>query len=488
MDNNIKEELVVKLQQLLQSENVTAVRTQVEELKAKFYSLYNTEQEQFKKAAEEAAAKVGEVLENWQPKIDDLEQQFRDLLAQYKTKRAEALKASEEQMAQNLTIKQDVITQIEVLLANENADVFNSLKTIKELQARWKETGDVAPQQKRSLEEKYNQLLEQFYDLLKLNIELRDIDFKKNLEAKEALITKAEALEESTDAVEASKQLQQLHKEWSEIGPVAKDLREQIWARFKEASTFINKKHQEFFAQMHDKENANLEQKQAIIERLKAMDLTTLATARQWNEAFQQLQDLQAKWRTIGFAPKKVNVKIYKEYRALCDAFFKARSTFFKGMHSELDENLKKKNVLLAKAEELKNSTDWQATTEAFIQLQKDWKKIGGVARKYSDDLWNKFTSACDTFFEAKRVANPSDTTGAVPTEPTAINEEKTRLVRMRDRMKQELLMAENNIAQFTTKSKGANTLLEGVRKQIEQLKSKIQDTEKRIKALNKEQ
>ena len=480
---NSKQQLIEKLESLLGNDNVNALKTEVEDIKAKFYALYNQEQENLKKVAEEQAALANEVLENWQPDIDELELKFRELLNVYKQKRAEATKKAEEQMKQNQLVKENIIAQLEELASQENADVMGNIQKVKDLQAQWKATGEVTPALNQKIWKRYNQLLEQFYDLVKLNIELRDLDFKKNLEFKNALIAKAEQLKDNPNAVESSRVLQQLHKEWAEIGPVAKELREEVWGRFKEISSFINKKHQAFFEELHGKEKENLTQKQALIEQIKALDWNSLKTMKQWNDALEKILAIQEEWRKIGFAPKKVNQKIYKEYRTLCDEFFKAKNLFFKQMHGELSENLKKKRELLQKAEELKNSTDWQKTTETLIQLQKEWKKVGAVARKYSDDLWKRFTQACDDFFEAKRANDPSEATKDNENRNLA---DRNKLLRQYDKIKQELTTAENNILFFTTKSKGKNALLDGVQSKIKTLQDKLAEIDKKLRELDK--
>ena len=301
-------------------------------------------------------------------------------------------------------------------------------------------------------------------------------------------------MQENPNIVEASRALQQLHDEWAEIGPVARELREDLWNRFKQASSIINKKHQAYFDELHAKENENLEKKQALIEQLKAIDLTALKSNKQWEDATEKVQAIQQEWRTIGFAPKKQNQTIYEAYRQLCEAFFKAKTAFYKGMRDELSENLKKKRALIAEAESLKESTDWKETTEKLIELQKQWKAIGPVARKYSDDLWKMFTAACDTFFEAKRVATKEVREQFAQKRAEAKERwakkvdqmsDRQKLVKMYENLVQEIKTAENNILFFTGKSKTANKLVDDMRKKIETLKEQLHDLENKINQLD---
>ena len=397
---NEKQQFVDELKALLQND-VAEVKEQVEQIKTQFYRQYHQELEAQKQAAEAA----GEIVENWVPQADETEQEFRELLTQYKQKKAELLKKAEEEQAQNLLRKENILQQMKEMAEAETADVMDNIKKMKELQAEWKTIGAVHPTKAQEIWKTYQQYQEQFYDLVKINIELRDLDFKKNLEMKTLLCEAAEKLQENPNIVEASRALQQLHDEWAEIGPVARELREDLWNRFKQASSVINKKHQAYFDELHAKENENLEKKQALIAQLKEINIEKLKGNKQWEEATEKVQTIQQEWRLIGFAPKKQNQTIYEEYRQICDAFFKAKTAYYKGMRDEFAENLKQKRQLVEEAESLKNSTDWKETTDKLVELQKQWKAIGPVARKYSDELWKMFTNACDTFFEAKRVA-----------------------------------------------------------------------------------
>lgn len=393
-----REEIVEQLKSLLE-QPTDEIRDKVEQLKVKFYRLYAQGQEALNEKKEEVADGVAD----YAPVVDEIEQNFRQLLAIYKQRRAESLAKKEAEMQQNKLRKENIISQMRTLSESETADVSGSLKQVKELQQEWKSIGAVPPQDATALTKEYNLYQERFYDLVKINNELREYDFKKNLEAKTALCQQAEALKERKDVVEAFRLLQGLHEQWANIGPVAREEREALWNRFKEASTIVNKMHQDYFERLHQQEDENLKKKQAIIDEIRKLDISQITSNKMWEETTEKLLALQNEWRTIGFAPKKVNQKIYDEYRELCNSFFAARTAFYKGVRETLSENMKKKQELLRKAEELKDSTDWKAATNTFVQLQKEWKNIGPVARKYSEDIWKRFSAACDHFFEQKK-------------------------------------------------------------------------------------
>ena len=488
---NEKQQFVDELKALLQND-VAEVKEQVEQIKTQFYRQYHQELEAQKQAAEAA----GEIVENWVPQADETEQEFRELLTQYKQKKAELLKKAEEEQAQNLLRKENILQQMKEMAEAETADVMDNIKKMKELQAEWKTIGAVHPTKAQEIWKTYQQYQEQFYDLVKINIELRDLDFKKNLEMKTLLCEAAEKLQENPNIVEASRALQQLHDEWAEIGPVARELREDLWNRFKQASSVINKKHQAYFDELHAKENENLEKKQALIAQLKEINIEKLKGNKQWEEATEKVQTIQQEWRLIGFAPKKQNQTIYEEYRQICDAFFKAKTAYYKGMRDEFAENLKQKRQLVEEAESLKNSTDWKETTDKLVELQKQWKAIGPVARKYSDELWKMFTNACDTFFEAKRVATKEAREVFAQKRAEAKERwnkkidqmtDRQKLVKMYENLVQEIKTAENNILFFTGKSKSANKLVDDMRKKIDTLKEQLTDLENKINQIDAE-
>ncbi len=482
--------MVEELKALL-TENVTEVKDKVEQVKNRFYRAYHQELEEAKKAAQAAAEAAGETLEAWTPAIDETEAQFRELLNDYKQKKAEAAAKAEAEMQQNLLRKQNILSQMKDMAAAETADVMDNLQKMRDLQAEWKTIGSVPPQQAQDIWKQYQQYQEQFYDLVKINNELRDLDFKKNLEAKTLLCEAAEKLQENPNIVEAHRALQQLHDEWAEIGPVARELREDLWNRFKEASTVINKKHQAYYDEVHAKEEENLVKKQVLIDRLKEVDLAQLKNGKQWEDATEKIQAVQNEWRTIGFAPKKQNQTIYEEYRAICDAFFKAKTAFYKDMRSELTENLNKKRALIEKAQQLKDSTEWRETTDALIALQAEWKKIGPVSRKYSDELWKTFSEACDAFFNAKREATKGEREAyeqkkadrkAQFTKRIEGLTDRQKLQRIYTNLQQDIKVAENNILFFTGKSKTANKLVEDMQKKIDTLKEQLKELEAKIR------
>ncbi len=484
MQNNMeneKQSIVEQLQALLSEGDVTAIKEQVAELKNHFYRIVHQEQEALRKAAEDAG-------ETFEAVADETEQMFRQLLNDYKVRRDELLKKQTAEQEQNLLRKENIVAQMKELANPETADVMADLKKMRDLQAEWKTIGPVPAPKVQELWRQYNLYQEQFYDLVKINIELRDLDFKRNLELKTALCEKAEALQANNNIVEANRQLQQLHNEWSEIGPVARDQREALWERFKAASTVINKKHQAYFDALHQREEDNLSKKQTLIDRLKAIDLTKLKSNKAWEDAAETVQAIQQEWRTIGFAPKKFNQSIYDEYRALCEQFYKAKAGFYKSTRDMFAENLKLKRELLAKAEELKSSQEWQEATQAFVDLQEKWKKVGPVARKYSDDIWKQFSAACDTFFEAKREATKQERAAFKQRREKAAEKwhkglenmtDRNRLIRMYEALQAEIRTAENNIMFFTSKS--GNALVNSLQKKIDDLKKQAEDIENKI-------
>lgn len=395
------EQLVDKLKDLLADQSVE-IRQQVEQLKTTFYRQYKQEVAAMQKKAEEASEELSNTVVDGYIKTEEA---FRSLMNEYKQRRQQEHEKTLHEQAENLQKKEAIIEELKTLSESEMTDVMTNLQRVRQLQQDWKNIGAVPPTDATRLWKEYNNYQEKFYDLLKINNELREYDFKKNLEAKTALCEEAEKLTESNDIVSASRNLQRLHDEWANIGPVARDLREQIWTRFKTASTIINKKHQDFFNRLHAQENDNLQLKQGLIDELKQIDLEQIKTSQAWEEATKQVNDIQQRWRQIGFAPRKQNQAIYDEYRALCDAFFKAKSDYFRSAKETAQQNLQKKYALIEKAEALKDSTEWKSVTDQLVKLQQEWKTVGPVARKYSDEVWKRFTAACDHFFEQKKQA-----------------------------------------------------------------------------------
>lgn len=391
-----KEEILEKLAELVNAAAETT-RNEVESLKQAFYKIHRAEVEESKKTFLEEG---GEEKDFVAPE-DEEENKLKELLTVYKEKRAAILAEEERVKAANYALKLQLIDQLKAL--TESQDDFNKLyNDFKDIQQRWKEIKAVPQEHANELWKNYQTYTERFYDIIKINNQFRDYDFKKNLELKTALCETVEKLENEPDVVSAFHQLQKLHQQWREIGPVAKELREELWARFKAASTVINKRHQEHFETLKSKEQENLIAKTAICEEIEGINFDALKTFKDWEEKNKEVIALQDKWKTIGFAPKKFNVKIFERFRAACDVYFNKKSTFYKSIKEEMEKNLELKKALCEKAEALKDSTEWKSTTEKMIALQKEWKTIGSVARKHSDAVWKRFISACDYFFEQK--------------------------------------------------------------------------------------
>ena len=392
-----KEEIIKRFEEILQNiENVG--RQDIEHLKQAFYKIRKHETD----AARKAFVENGGDADAFVPEADEYEQKFKELVSAIKEKRTEIAKAAEQLKEENLEKKNRIIEKIKEFISS-GEDVNKYYNEFKQLRQEWNDIKLIPQEKATELWKNYQLYVERFYDLLKINNEFRTYDFKKNLELKTALCEAAEKLEEEPDVVSAFYQLQNLHHEFREIGPVAPEMREEIWGRFKKASTVINKKHQQHFEELKAKEQGNYEAKQAICEKIESIDCTALKTFADWDEKTNEVIALQSEWKTIGFAPQKLNVKIFERFRAACDAFFKAKSEFYKTIKTEKNENLQRKIALAERAETLKDSTDWKKTTEELTRLQKEWKTIGSVSKKYSDAVWNRFISACDYFFEQKK-------------------------------------------------------------------------------------
>jgi hypothetical protein len=321
-------------------------------------------------------------------------------------KRAAQAAALEQIRKANYQQKLDIIEKIKTL--TENPDEINrAYNDFKELQQQWNDIKEVPAETATNLWKIYQQAVEAFYDTLKLSNELRAYDFKKNLEKKTSLCEAAEQLAEETDIIAAFRKLQQLHQDFRETGPVANDLREEIWTRFKDASTVINKRHQEYFEARKQKEEENLAKKTSICETIESYNFEELKTFAEWNSLSEKITVLQAEWKTIGYAPQKMNTKIFERFRAACDNFFTHKNEYFQSVRDNLNQNYALKLELAEKAEALKDSTDWKATTDALVELQKQWRAIGTVPKKYSDQIWERFNGACDAFFAAKKRSKP---------------------------------------------------------------------------------
>lgn len=391
-----KSELIDALKVLVEGD-VNLVKSEVDTVKHLFYKKLKEELE----AKKEKFIEEGGVAETFIPEKEESEDTLKNLLGLYRTKRTNHLAQIEKQKENNFLQKQYILEQMKSL-SESNEDVSSNIKEFKELQQKWKDIGQIPQAAVADLWRQYNAVQEAFWDLVKIDNELREYDFKKNLELKTTLCEAAERLDAESDVVSAFRQLQALHDEWREIGPVARNLREELWTRFKNASTVINKKHQEYFETLRKSEDENLETKVALCEKIEAIDYSNLKTFKEWDEASKKIMGLQAEWRTIGYAPRKSSQAVYDRYRKACDDFFAAKSEFFKDVKGEMSQNLEKKKALCEQAEALKDSSDWKETSEKLIQIQKEWKTIGAVQKKYSDELWKRFIAACDYFFEQK--------------------------------------------------------------------------------------
>lgn len=331
-----------------------------------------------------------------------LENGFKEIYATYKSERAEYNKKIEQEREENLEKKKAVIEDLKALVEKQE-DVNATFPAFREIQNRWREIGPVPVTSFRDINDTYQFYVEKFYDMVKINHDLRDLDFKKNLEAKEEFCLAAEKLSENENVVEAFKELQKLHEQWKEFGPVAKEFRDSIWERFKAATAVINKKYQAYFEGMKEQQVQNLEAKTKLCEEVEAIADKEATSSNEWNNLTKEIEAVQAKWKGIGFATKKENQKIYDRFRAACDKFFERKRVFYSEFKDSMNENLEKKMDIIEQAEQLKDSTDWKKTTDQFIALQKQWKEIGAVPRKKSEQIWKRFRAACDAFFAEKQ-------------------------------------------------------------------------------------
>ncbi len=397
-----KEEVIERLSEI-DNDACNADKQEIDLLKQTFYKLHKAEQEAARKAFEEQGGKPEEFV----PAADPLENKFKEIMSSIKEKRSEMAAEAEREKEDNLAKKLQILDKMKDLIENSD-DTGKIYNEFKELQQQWNDIKQVPIGKVNELWKSYQLYTEKFYDMVKLNNEFREYDFKKNLEQKTKLCEAAEKLAAEDDVVSAFHQLQNLHQEFRNIGPVAKELRESIWARFKAASTAINRRHQQHFEELKEKEQNNLDQKTVICEIAEAMEYDTFKTFADWEDKTKEILALQAKWKTIGYAPQKMNVKIFERFRAACDEFFKRKAAFYKDIKNSMAENLEKKKALCEKAEALKDSTDWKATADILTKLQKEWKTIGPVSKKHSDAVWKRFIGACDHFFAQKNKANSS--------------------------------------------------------------------------------
>ncbi len=410
-------ELIKLFEELVQNEERMKMSKEAEAIKSAFYKRLQKEKADAGYVVAEAAAETEEAVAEEVPAEEtvsenpfaEVERGFKDLYNKYKKQRAEYNRQLEKEREDNLAKKEAVIADLKALVEKQE-DVNATFPEFREIQNRWRAVGPVPATSYRNINETYQLYVEQFYDMVKINRELRDLDFKKNLEAKEQFCDMAEKLAENPNVVEPFRDLQKLHEQWKEFGPVAKEYRDQIWERFKAATAVINKKYQSFFEGMKEQQAENLAKKAALCEKVEEIAEREVTNSNEWNTFSKEIEDIQKEWKTIGFASKKENQKIYDRFRAACDKFYGRKRDFYNEVKDGMNANLEKKIALCEAAEELKTSTEWKKATDQFINLQKQWKEIGAVPRKKSEQLWKRFRAACDEFFaERDKNAKPEN-------------------------------------------------------------------------------
>ena len=560
-----KKEVLERIREIAHNDE-NPEKDEVEYLKSTFYRLHIAEREEQQKAYLEEGGDP----EKYQVRPDDVEEAFKAEMQVIKEKRAKLFQKQEEERANNLKHREEIIEKIKNM-ATSPEEANKSFNAFKQLQQEWKEIGAVPPEKANETWKTYQLYVEQFYDLLNLNREAREYDFKKNLEQKTHLCEEAEKLAEETDIISAFHQLQELHAQYRETGPVAKDLRDEIWTRFKNASTVINKKHQQHFEELRAREEENLTKKTALCEKVEAIAQEENKGTADWEKHSQEIIAIQQEWKTIGFAPQKMNVKIFERFRTACDDFFGRKAEYFKEIKKRFAENAEKKRVLVEKAKALADSTDWKSTSDKIIALQKEWKTIGTVPKKLGDRLWNEFLAACNQFFEARNAANAGsrneehanldkkrdiiaklkamiedagddvqakvqalideyNTVGHVPYKDKdkvykeyhevldkvydtlhikqtrrrldnfknnlrnvakrgedAVDNERARLMRRYEQLKQEVTTYENNLGFLNIASKKGNSLVEEMNRKVQKLKDEVQLVFDKIKAIDQQ-
>lgn len=424
-----KQEVLDRIKEIAQSDEIPQ-KDEVDHLKTIFYKMHAAERD----AKQKEYLDAGGDPEKYMVLPDDLEEAFKAEMIIVKEKRAKLFQEQEEEKQQNLKKKLEIIEKIKSMATSPD-EANKSYQDFKELQQQWKEIKAVPAEKANELWRNYQLYVEQFYDLLKLNSEAREYDFKKNLALKTKLCEAAEKLAGEDDVISAFHQLQELHQQYREIGPVAKDLREEIWTRFKAASTIINKRHQQHFEELRSQEEENLNKKTELCEKVEEIAKIENKGSNDWEKHTKEIIEIQKEWKTIGFAPQKMNVKIFERFRAACDDFFGRKAEYFKSMKSRFAENAEKKKVLVEQAQALKDSTDWKSTSDKLVALQKEWKTIGMVPKKLGDQLWNDFLGACNHFFEARNAANAGTR-----------NEEHANLQKKRDIIEQLKALLENAV------------------------------------------
>ena len=408
-------ELVKLFEELVQDEERMKKSKEAEAIKAAFYKRLQKEKAEAGYEAQEVEAEeIEEVEEAVETAVSEnpfaeIERGFKELYNTYRKERADYNKQLEKEREHNLALKEAVIADLKALLEKQE-DVNATFPEFREIQNRWRAVGPVPAQSYRNINETYQLYVEQFYDMVKINRELRDLDFKKNLEAKEQFCELAEKLAENPNVIEAFKELQKLHEQWKEFGPVAKEFRDQVWDRFKAATAVINKKYQGFFESIKEQQAENFAKKSALCEKVEEIAEREVANSNEWNAFSKEIEEIQKEWKTIGFASKKENQKVYDRFRAACDKFYGRKREFYTDYKDSINANVEKKVALCEAAEALKSSTEWKKATDQFINLQKQWKEIGAVPRKKSEQLWKRFRAACDEFFaERDKNAKPEN-------------------------------------------------------------------------------
>lgn len=422
-----KQEVVERLKEIAASDEAPA-KDEIDLLKTVFYKLHIAEREARLKEYIDGGGNP----ETYQVVPDQDEETFKAQMAVIREKRAQIMQQQEAEKQANLEKKLEIIEKIKAMATSPD-EAGKSYNEFKELQQQWKDIKNVPADKANELWRNYQLYVEQFYDLLKLNSEAREYDFKKNLEMKTKLCEAAEKLADEEDVISAFHQLQELHQQYREIGPVAKELREEVWARFKAASTVINKRHQQHFEDLRAKEEENLARKTALCEKVEELGKAENKGAADWEKRSKEIIDIQNEWKTIGFAPQKMNVKIFERFRAACDDFFGRKAEYFKALKVTFSENIEKKKALVEKAQALADSTDWKATSDKLIALQKEWKTVGMVPKKLGDQLWQEFLGACNKFFEARNAAGAGQR-----------NEEHANLEKKKGIIEQLTALAEN--------------------------------------------
>ncbi|MBR4735537.1 MAG: DUF349 domain-containing protein [Bacteroidales bacterium] len=488
-------ELSELMQSLVESEDRMKRSKEAEAIKSAFYKRLSKEKQE---AGEEAP-----VEEPDETSIDEgstvpmqsgpvspfaaIEAGFKSLYVKYKKERAEYNREQDAAREENLKIKQAIIEELKALVENPG-DIGGAFPKFRDIQNRWRETGPVPQQNFRDVNDTYQLFVTKFYDLVDINRELRDLDFKKNLEAKTELCERAEALSQDNDVVEAFKELQKLHEQWKDLGPVAKEFRDEIWERFRAATTVINKNYQAHFEEIKGRQEENLKAKIALCEKVEEIAAREITTSTQWNNLSKEIEAIQAEWRKIGYATRKENQKIYDRFRAACDKFFERKRASFSEFKDSMNANLEKKMAIIEEAEALAASTDWKATADRLVELQKQWKEIGAVPRKKSEQLWKRFRTACDTFFQAREAARKeahARRESARERRPQA--SPKDRLREQYAQLQQEIQTYENNIGFFGL-SKGAEKLKAQMQERIDAAKAKLEDLKKQIRAKEQEE